>query len=72
MNEEKDERLETLSAAVMEKEEIINKLREEEEARKNKFLIVKTKFDEELKQANTRILQLEQQVILFYSISFIQ
>ena len=77
MNEEKNEKLEALSAAVMEKDVVISKLREEEEARKSKFLIVKSKFDEELKQANNRIEQLEQQVIAFcvilcHSVSFIQ
>ena len=72
-NEEKAENIEALQATLAEKEEMIGKLREEEEKRKNKFVIVKNKFDDDLKQANDRISQLEQQVIFCLMMkSFIQ
>ena len=72
-NEEKAENIEALQATLAEKEEMIGKLREEEEKRKNKFVIVKNKFDDDLKQANDRIFQLEQQVIFCLMMkSFIQ
>lgn len=62
------EELEMMKEKFDSQESRIQQLKEEEENRKKKFLLVKNKYDQELEQAQQQITrlqnQLEQQVVL--------